>query len=131
MKSKVKVLIVDDEKDFSRPIEFWLKSKGYSTLVASDGETAIKLVKEKRPDIVFLDLRMPGMDGVETLREIRKFDEQLPVVIITAQYTDEVKFAEVEKLGSSGFFPKKGTFEELGRTIEVILRGHERLGKKK
>jgi DNA-binding NarL/FixJ family response regulator len=70
---------------------------------------------------------MPVMDGIETLRHIRKFDKRLPVIIITVAYTDRDKMTEANKLGSSGFFPKKGTFDELERLIEVSLRAHKKL----
>lgn len=123
----IKVLLVDDEVDFTQPIEFWLKSKGYTVAVAHEGKSALKAVKENTPDIIFLDLKMPVMDGIETLRRIRDIDKQLPVVIITVEYTNDKKFAEANRLGSSGFFPKKGSFEELENTIEVTLRTHKRL----
>ncbi len=124
MKDKIRVMLVDDETDFSKPVAFWLESKGYSVTVAPEGETALELIEKSRPDIIFLDLRMPVMDGIETLRRIRKFDKQLPVIIVTAEYANENKFAEARKLGSSGFFPKKGSFEELEKIIETTLRTH-------
>lgn len=98
-------------------------------MVAYNGKSAIQLVKENTPDIVFLDLKMPGIDGVETLRRIRKFNKELPVIIVTVEYSNEKKFAEAKKLGSSGFFPKKGDFKGLEKTIEVTLRTHRKLKK--
>ena len=127
MPNKKKILLVDDEPCFIEPIEFWLKSKDYDVRVANDGQTAIDMVKEDRPDIMFLDLRMPGMDGIETLRNIRSFDKELPVIIVTVEYANEEKFAEARKLGSSGFFPKKGSFEELESIVSVTLRTHKGL----
>lgn len=123
----IKILLVDDEPDFTQPLEFWLNSKGYTVMTAREGKSALKIIKEKAPDVVFLDLKMPVMDGIETLRNIRKFNKDLPVIIITVEYTNDEKFAEANKLGSSGFFPKKGSFEELESIIEVALRTHKTL----
>ncbi|MFH1867905.1 MAG: response regulator [Candidatus Omnitrophota bacterium] len=127
-KSKgVKILLVDDEPDFTQPIEFWLKSKGYTVLIAREGKSALEIIKADSPDMVFLDLKMPVMDGIETLRNIRKFNTDLPVIIITVEYANDKKFEEANKLGSSGFFPKKGSFEELESIIGVTLRTHKTL----
>ena len=131
MADKIKVLLVDDETEFTEPLTYWLESKDYEVEAAADGKSAIELIRKGRPHIVFLDLRMPIMGGIETLRHIRQIDKTLPVVIITMAYTDKEKFAEAERLGISGFFPKKKSFEELGRMIEVTLRTHKYLSKKK
>lgn len=125
MKDKIRVMLVDDEADFTQPLAFWLKSKGYAVTVAPEGKSALGLIEKDKPDIVFLDLRMPVMDGIETLRRIREFDKRLPVIIVTVEYANEEKFAKAKKLGSSGFFPKKGSFEELQRLIETTLRTHK------
>lgn len=126
MEGKTQVLLVDDEADFLVPITFWLKSKGYSVSVATSGEKAIKIIKEEKPDLVFLDINMPVMDGLETLRRIRKFDKDRSVIMVTA-YADEEKFTEARKLQTSGFFPKGGSLEEMQKIIEVTLRTHKKL----
>ncbi len=131
MAGGIKVLLVDDEAEFTQSLTYWLESKKYAVEVAPEGKSAIEMIKNNKPDIVFLDLRMPVMDGIETLRHIRTMDKWLPVVIITMAYADREKFAEAERLGISGFFPKKKSFEELGRMIEVTLRTHKNLARDK
>jgi CheY-like chemotaxis protein len=127
MEEKIKILLVDDEPDFLVPIAFWLNSKGYEVAVASSGEKAINMLKkEKKPSLVFLDINMPGIDGIETLSRIRKFDKDLAIIMVTA-YADEEKFTQAKKFNTSGFFPKGGSLEELQKTIEVTLRIHKKL----
>ena len=126
MKEEISILLVDDEKDFVATITFWLKAKGYSVDVAYDGPTALKMIEEKRPRIVFLDINMPGMDGIETLRLIRQKYSDLPVIMLTA-YGTEKKLAESKKLSISGFFPKDGDFEELAGFIDAALRSHKQI----
>ena len=72
MERKFNILLVDDEQDFLEPIAFWLESKGYSVRMASNGEEALKLIEEEVPDIILLDVNMPVMNGVDTLKNIRE-----------------------------------------------------------
>lgn len=125
MNKKIRILLVDDDPDFVQPVAFWLESKGYEVAIAAEGKIALELIEKERPNIVFLDLKMPKMDGIETLRKIRDIDKELPVIIVTAVYADEKKFAEARKLGTSGFFPKKNDFAQLGLIIETTLRTHK------
>ena len=85
----IKILIVDDERDFLETMGFWLKSKGYIVDMADNGKTAIEKIKQDVPDVVFLDVVMPEMDGIETLREIRKVNPDLSVVMVTAHTSNK------------------------------------------
>lgn len=123
-----RVLVVDDEKDFIEPIVFWLESKGYEVATASNGKQALQSIRDDKPDIVFLDIQMPEMDGLETLKRIRSAHKKLPVVIITAAHQDTRHFAEAKKLGIAGFFPKQSELNKLIQIIETTLRTHSNLG---
>jgi CheY-like chemotaxis protein len=125
---KIRVLLVDDEPDFVESMSLWLKAKGYSVLVASSGEEAIKIIKEQAPQIVFLDIKMPAMDGIETLRRIREFNQRIPVIMITA-YADEEKLAKAQRLNISGFFSKDEDVKVLQDTIELTLKTYKRIWK--
>jgi CheY-like chemotaxis protein len=127
MEKKIKILLVDDELDYVRPIAFWLESKGYLVMTAQNGQAGLDTIKKDRPDIVFLDLKMPVMDGIETLQRIRKTDKEIPIIIVTVEYANYVKLEQADKLGISGFFPKKGSFEEMESMIEATLRTHKNL----
>lgn len=126
MENKIQVLLVDDERDFLEPISFWLKSKGYSVMLANDGQQAVELVKSGHPDIVFLDINMPVMDGIETLACIRKFNKGIPVIILTA-YGDRKNIEKASQLGISGFFPKKANLAQFADILETTLRTHKKL----
>ncbi len=127
MGDKVNILLVDDESTFTEPIAFWMNSKGYDAVVAKGGEEAISIIKEKAPDIIFLDIHMPEMDGVEALEKIRSFNKTVPVIMVTAAYSNEEKISKCKELGISGFFAKNYTLEQLIQMIQVTLRTHSKL----
>jgi len=118
--SDVQVLLVDDEKDFLATMEFWLKSQGYKVETVNSGQEAIRILKVKTPNVVFMDIQMPHMDGVETLRQIRAFNKDLPVVMITA-HGDEEKRNEAYKLNAYAFFDKAKDFYEADNIIRSVL----------
>ena len=111
MDRKIKILLVDDEPDFTKPMAFWLEGKGYTVLVAGDGERAIKVIKEDAPDIVFMDLNMPVMDGVQAVKKIREFNKDIPLIVISAYLEDE-RVRDVGSYGISGVFYKGTDFKE-------------------
>ena len=127
MERAINILMVDDETDFLEPVAFWLKSKGYEVMTLTNGEEAVELVKRAPPDVIFLDINMPGIDGIETLRRIRALSKDLPVVMVTAAYQDEKNISKVSSLGIAGFFPKNNSLSELVRVIETCLRVHTKL----
>jgi len=116
----VKILIVDDERDFLETMSFWLKSKGYIVNMADNGTAAVESIQQDSPDVVFLDVVMPGMDGIETLREIRKISPELSVVMVTA-HTSNKKITDAEELGVAGFFRKSADFSHAAKMIQVCL----------
>ena len=123
MSQPIRVLLVDNEPDFLETISFWLRAQGYLVNQAPDGESAVRLAADWKPDVIFLDVLMPGMDGIETLRRIRAIDKQLPVILVTASaLTDENKYAGARALGISGLFPKGSSHERLSQILQVALR---------
>jgi DNA-binding NtrC family response regulator len=106
------VLIVDDERTLARAIKAFLSEAGYEAEVAGDAETALTLVESLRPDVVFADVRLPGMSGIDLLRRIRDFDPAIPVIIMTAHGTIEGA-VEAVKLGAFDYMKKPLDLEEL------------------
>lgn len=126
MDKPLDILLVDNEAEFLEAITYWLETKEHRVQVSYTGPEAIEIVQKNPPDIVFLDIHMPDMDGMEVLRRIRSFNPTIPVVMVTG-YPKEEKMEEAMKLGVSGFFPKTGSFEDLGRIIKASLRTHKDL----
>lgn len=119
-----RILLVDDEQDFLDPIAFWLESKGYTVRTAPNGAEAIKLIEQEIPNIILLDINMPIMNGIDTLKHIREKYNDLPVIMITAEAD---KIAILQEMGISGFFPKGGTLEQLENLLEPIIRIHAKM----
>ncbi len=116
----VNILLIDDETDYSETMGFWLMANGYNVRSASSGMEGLEAIKREMPDIVFLDMQMPVMDGIETLRAIRSEYFDLPVIMVTAYATDEKK-REALSIGIGGFFPKGADFSEAAKLISEVL----------
>ena len=119
------VLIVDDERTLARAIKAFLVESGYEAEVAGDAEQALRLLETMRPDVVFSDVRLPGMDGIDLLRRIREFDPAIPVVIMTAHGTIEGA-VEAVKLGAFDYLKKPVDLEEL-KLLADRAREHAQL----
>jgi two-component system response regulator AtoC len=106
------VLIVDDERTLARAVKAFLTEAGYEAEVAADGETAVNLLQNLRPDVVFADVRLPGISGIDLLRRVQEFDPAIPVIIMTAYGTIEGA-VEAVKLGAFDYLKKPVDLEEL------------------
>jgi len=126
MQEKTKVLLVDDEVDFINMMQYWLKSKDFDVEVIYSGEQVLDMVKAGNFNIIFLDLRLPGVDGLVLLREIRNFDKKIPIIIFSAYGTKE-DLKQATELGISGFFAKEEGFEQAARMIHTAIRVHKGL----
>lgn len=102
---KKKVLVVDDEVDFLEMIKLRLEANNYEVVTAFDGKEALEKVKKDKPDAVLLDVLMPGIDGIDVLKKIRKENDKLPIFIITA-FSNEERFKLANKFNASGFILK-------------------------
>jgi len=125
----IKILIIDDEADFRRTMEFWFKSKGYIVNTTGDIELALQMIKENLASIIFLDLVMPQVDGVELLKKIREISPDVPVIIISAYVGDKEKIKKLDALGIDGVFYKGADFQEGLNLLEVALRKHRKIEK--
>jgi DNA-binding NtrC family response regulator len=115
------ILIVDDNKDMQFTLTNILKEEGYETITASDGVRAIKEVKWKSPNLVLLDIRLPGIDGMKILKEMKKIDKELIIIMLTA-YGDVKGAVEAMKLGAFDYITKPFNNEELTLIIKKALQ---------
>lgn len=106
------VLVVDDERTLARSIKTFLTEHGYDAEVANDGPAALELLEKIRPDLVFLDVSLPGMNGMEVLKRIKEFDPSIGVIVMTAFGTIEGA-VEAVKLGAFDYLKKPVDLEEL------------------
>jgi len=118
---KKQILIVEDERDMQFILANILKEKGYETIVTEDGQKALKEVKKGSVNLVLLDLRLPGMDGMEVLEKIKEIDKDLSVIMLTASgdIRDSVR---AMKLGATDYLTKPFETEELVLTIKKALK---------
>lgn len=116
--SKIEVLIVDDEVDYLALMKERIESWGYEVLLSESGKEALGIIKEKKPDIVILDYLMPGMDGTAVLKQIRKSNKDLPVIMFTA-HPDMENIKDAQALGVSAFIPKLSSYSS---DIQATLR---------
>jgi two-component system KDP operon response regulator KdpE len=123
------VLVVDDEERILNFLRSKLKASGYEVFTAKNGLEAVGLVRSEEPDIVLLDIIMPQMDGLETLREIRSFSA-VPVIILTAKDADSDKIRGLQ-LGADDYLSKPFNPDELVARIEAIKRRLEPVERRK
>ncbi|MDV2480107.1 MAG: response regulator [bacterium] len=85
-----KILVVDDEPDFCEALREFLEERGFSVVLANSCEEGLSAYRQHRPDIVLLDIQMPGKDGRETLQELKAFDPEVNVIMITALHEEDL-----------------------------------------
>jgi two-component system nitrogen regulation response regulator NtrX len=117
---KAKILVVDDEEDILNTLSGSLEDEGYEVGTARDGAEAMELVRTRHPDIIFLDIWLPGMDGIETLKAIKEFDTDIEVVIMTGHGTVNTAVQAI-KLGAADFLEKPLSLDAVLETIRKIV----------
>ncbi len=117
------ILVVEDERDLQKVLSYNLKQSGFDVVVASDGETALRALKEEPFDLVLLDLMLPGMPGTEVCRRLKQNREtsNIPVVILTAR-GEEVDRVVGFEIGADDYVVKPFSVRELVLRIQAILR---------
>ena len=121
----VQVLVVDDEEDFATAVAARLRRRGYSVSAVFSGRDALRLVQTAQFDVMVLDLKMPEMDGPEVLRQVRRLDPHLEVVVLTGHGTVQTGI-EGMQLGASDFLQKPLPIEHLCTVVEAVaMRSRE------
>ena len=121
MEPKKTVLIVEDEMNIVDIVRFNLQREGYATLEAYDGEAGLALAREKKPDLILLDVMMPKMMGFDVCRALRAEGDNVPVIILTAREEEEDKILGLEE-GADDYLPKPFHMAELSARIRSVVR---------
>lgn len=114
--SEIKILLVDDEKEFVNTLSERIKMRELSPSIAYDGEEALRIVEDEIPDVVVLDLRMPGIDGVEVLERMKKNYPNVQVIVLTGHGSEEDERI-TKKLGAYDYLQKPVSIDKLVGTI--------------
>ena len=125
-KAKARVLVVDDEPRYIQVAMVNLELRGYQVLTANDGQTALSLAISSEPDLVLLDVRMPGLDGYQVCQRIREFS-RVPIIMLTALAEDRDKVKGLD-VGADDYVTKPFSIPELLARVRAALRRAEGSG---
>jgi len=118
--AKAQILVVEDEENILEAVRYNLDSHGYDTLTATDGLKGLQLALSERPDLVILDVMLPGMDGFEVCRQIRR-DRDVPIMMLTARGEEVDRVVGLE-LGADDYVTKPFSMRELMARVKVHIR---------
>ena len=115
-----KILVVDDDVHVRMMLEAILESEGYSVVLAQGGPEALAMMKEEQPSLILLDYMMPGMNGLDVLREIKKTHGQTKVIIVTGHGNEKLSI-EMLKSGAADYIQKPFAMDQLLSSIKRVL----------
>jgi DNA-binding response OmpR family regulator len=118
--SDIKILVVDDERSITDLLEYNLRRNGYQVVVARDGRRALRLAQAEQPDLVILDLMLPGIDGLDICRVLRR-ESAIPIIMLTAR-DEEVDRVVGLELGADDYVTKPFSVRELMARVKAVLR---------
>ena len=116
-----KLLVVDDEHDICDFVQTFFQERGYAVTKALSGEDALIIIKSEKPDLVLLDIKMKGMDGIAVLKHIRDIDKKVKVVMVTA-LEDQERMDEACRLGACEYITKPLILDNLENAVEKNLK---------
>ena len=121
-----KILIVEDEQDLIKLLKYNLEKEGFKVANTSDGSLALAEIRRDAPDLVMLDLMLPGMDGLEVCRQIRRHDKYaaIPILMLTARGEEADRVVGLE-IGADDYVTKPFSMRELIARVRALLRRHE------
>jgi len=127
---KLKILFVDDEKDLLNIMGMRMRSWGYDVFLAESGREGVEAAQRENPDIIITDYLMPDMDGPDTIKEIRKFNKRVPIIMFTA-HPDKETTENVKELGIAALVPKFSVYSEAHESLREAIKIAEREIKKR
>ncbi len=117
-----KLLVVDDENDICDFVRTFFKDRGFNVFTALSAEEALSIAKKEKPDMVLLDIKMKGMDGLAALKHIKELDRNIKIIMVTA-LADQDKMREAYKLGACDYITKPLILDYLEQTVLKNLKG--------
>lgn len=119
--AKFNVLLVDDEEELVNALAERLQLRGLNTEIALNGEQALQIVQDRVPDVMVLDLRMPGIDGLEVLRRIKKAHHQIEVIVLTGHGSEKDREIAL-RLGAFEYLQKP---VDIGDLVQTLMRAYQ------
>jgi DNA-binding response OmpR family regulator len=119
--AKTKILVIDDDRKIVDLVRAYLEKDGYQVLAAYDGLQALELARQKRADLIVLDLLLPGMDGLDVCRVLRGEGDNVPIIMLTAKTTEADKLIGLD-LGADDYVTKPFSPRELLARVRAVLR---------
>lgn len=116
-----KILIVDDEHNICDFMKNFFQERNFEVFTALNGEEALSIVKKESPNVVLLDIKMKGMDGIATLKHMKEIDRNLKVIMVTA-LEDQDKMNEASRLGAMDYITKPLVLDYLEEVVEKALK---------
>lgn len=121
--NKGKILTIEDETEFTDMIVEYFGQRGYEVLVASRGVRGIEMAEEKKPDVVLIDLKMPGIDGDQVITKLRTIDPKIKCIVITAFTDDGRTKKRLEHIGAYAYFEKPlSSLKDLEEAVKNALK---------
>jgi DNA-binding response OmpR family regulator len=119
-----KILVVDDEAKACELLRRFLEAKGYEVITSNNGKDAIEKVRNEKPNVMLLDIKMPGIGGTEVLKRVREFDKNIGIIMVTAIKEEETGI-EALKSGADEYITKPIDFNYLETSIlvDLVMRG--------
>lgn len=121
MTQKIRILVVDDEPNIREVVDLYLQREGYAVEVAGDGATALDIIEHKPPDLIVLDLMLPGLDGLKLTRILRDSGQDIPIIMLTAKGEEADRITGFE-LGADDYVTKPFSPKELVARVKAVLR---------
>ncbi|MFH1484679.1 MAG: response regulator transcription factor, partial [Chloroflexota bacterium] len=115
-----RILVVDDDPKTAELVKLYLKREGHEVVTASDGTEALRLAQKTHPDLIVLDLMLPGMDGLEVCRTVRG-ESEVPIIMLTARTTEQDRLRGLD-LGADDYVTKPFSPRELAARVRAVLR---------
>lgn len=122
IKKEIKILVVDDVSTIREFIKYYFEDIGYTVLSAGTAEEALPIIKEKNPEILILDMHLPGMNGLELLRQVRQFNATVKVIMVSGSNIDFKSDTRFKNLNILEFVQKPMGFNELLSAVNMAAK---------